>query len=232
LFLKTNHAYTRSKTNERMTMGRPPKKMNHLGEYRCSRCTKWKPPSEFHANKRMSNGLHSQCKDCFNARRVVYDRKQDVADYLRIVEAMHPTASDETQLETAELLADQKRCEDSERWADLEERIQIMYEYMRTGLRRKTAAEREAEEEATHQQMQAFIKAGGFTALAQRDAQRDADGEIPRENPLTPQRDPETPVVRPDPPTRPAPSLWDDGSDEEDEGRDGPYRFVPIGPPA
>jgi hypothetical protein len=209
-------------------MARPMKTMNGDGHYRCSKCRRWKPPEEFYVNRNMSTGLHSRCKECFTTYHQQHKHDNMTRTYLKSVVAMYPLASDEAQLKLADLLARLHYAEDEAEYLDISELVEIEHVFLQTGTRPRTVAEREAEEEATHQQMQAFIKAGGFTALAQRDAAE----EIPRENPLTPQRDPETPVVRPDPPTRPASSFWDDGSDEEDEGRDGPYRFVPIGPPA
>lgn len=40
------------------------KQCNSQGEWQCSHCQKWKPESEYYHDRRTSNGLKAQCKQC------------------------------------------------------------------------------------------------------------------------------------------------------------------------
>ena len=45
-------------------MPRKRKTPNDRGEYQCSKCNQWKPPSEFNKNKQQTSGLSHACRDC------------------------------------------------------------------------------------------------------------------------------------------------------------------------
>jgi hypothetical protein len=45
-------------------MGRPQRRPNEKGEYACTNCNFWKPPTGFFKNKSTKSGLQSWCKQC------------------------------------------------------------------------------------------------------------------------------------------------------------------------
>lgn len=65
------------------------RKLHLDGEKYCNSCARWRPPSEYHRNRRNWDGLHSFCKDCMSAaasRRFQADRErilQRSRDYQR-----------------------------------------------------------------------------------------------------------------------------------------------------
>ena len=46
--------------------GKPPKKPNQLGQWRCSRCRVYKSEEHFSRHARNGNGLESACKECLS----------------------------------------------------------------------------------------------------------------------------------------------------------------------
>lgn len=44
--------------------GRVQKAPDEMGNFRCSHCREWKPPSEFNKNKSQKSGLNYMCRPC------------------------------------------------------------------------------------------------------------------------------------------------------------------------
>ena len=60
---------------------------NEKGEWRCSKCEQWLPPSSYAKNKAQKNGLNYCCKECNKASCRVYNYKAKYGlDYDKFLE--------------------------------------------------------------------------------------------------------------------------------------------------